>query len=478
MKQPTTTERNQGPQMRGPGSDGSLGAVVTPEKLLMDTAERLGRVREGWVGVHMHLSLLQPQNREATRLRIAVRVLDPLVVGYRSQIFLLGNSDIVILCRDIPANDLEEIVYKVRALFSKDPLAQQNSAIDEDPLTSWFDLERDFQKFFDAIQLLNLEEGARRRAQASQPPPPEPLTVKRLEEILAVLATVDVAPLVRRQAAVLMGSKSTADIVFQEFFFAMADVKKAIAPKIDIMANDWLFQYLAGVLDQYMLRSLMESVARHRSHTVSINMNLSTMKTALFQRFLDSLLPNQTLIVEIAVVDAFADLGAFFSQRDMLRSRGHKILLDRIMPLTLEMLDLTMFDADYLKLSWSPSLATTNQSNAVFPPTESIANTGPQRFVLVRCDTEEAVKWGVDVGIGMFQGRFVDAMLAAVTMSGCKSSHQCTFGQCMTRRAVIAGRDRGECTDHAMVDSLPTIRTQRRTPPTSPLPPTGGRKAS
>ncbi|MFN3076165.1 MAG: EAL domain-containing protein [Alphaproteobacteria bacterium] len=463
MKPPARTPARRPPSQGSQLNDGGPSPTVTPEKLLLETAERLGRVREGWVAVHLHLSRLQHENRDATRLRIAVRVLDPLAIGYRSQIFLLGNSDIVILCRDAPPDDLEAVVYKVRALFGKDPLAQMGGAADgDDSMATWYNLEPDYPKFFDAVQLLVLEEEGRRRAKSTQPPPPEPLTAQRLEAVLAVLEQTDVAPMIQRQAAVLVGAKNTADVAFQEFFFSMADVKRTIAPKIDVMAHEWLFQSLVGELDRHMLRALMRSAVRHRAQTVSVNLNLSTLKQSVFQSFVDSLLPNQTLIVEVAVVDAFADLPLFLSQRDMLHERGFKILLDRVTPLVLEMIDLSQFEADYFKLSWTHDLGAAHHKRVLFPPHETVAAIGPERIVLSRCDSEAAVKWGMDLGISIFQGRFVDAMLAAVTMAKCKNSSQCTFAQCVARRAAVSGRDRAECTNHVMVDALPTIRSPKR----------------
>ncbi|MBF0562871.1 MAG: EAL domain-containing protein [Alphaproteobacteria bacterium] len=435
--------------------------TVTPERILLETVERIGHLREGWIAVHLHLSDLQARYRDPSYLRIAVRVLDPRITSYRSQILLMGNGDIVVLGRNIPQEDFANAIAKVRSLFGEDPLTQTDPGDGSDPFETWYRLDTEFGIFLDVVKRLNQMEAARRKSSAGQPPKPEDLNASRLRAVLSTLESTDLVSQVRRQAVALVGNASTAEIVYQEFFFAMDEVKKVIAPNIDIMANPWLFQYLAGVLDRTMLGILARSKARFHPRGLSVNLNLSTLKEAAFQAFLDTMPPNQTLIVEVTPVDVFTDVSGYLAQRGALRERGHKMALDRLTPQTLGMLDLITFDADYFKFSWTPDLARARRVDTVKALREMVA-ARPDSCIMTRCDSEAGVRWGLDMGITLFQGRFVDAMLAAVTMAECDKSHLCTFAQCLSRRAVIDGPLRGECTNHAKVDALPSIRTPRR----------------
>ena len=44
---------------------------------------------------------------------------------------------------------------------------------------------------------------------------------------------------------------------------------------------------------------------------------------------------------------------------------------------------------------------------------QPIGRTGAERIILCRCGSAEAVRWGQELGIGLFQGRYVDSRLRA-----------------------------------------------------------------
>ena len=83
---------------------------------------------------------------------------------------------------------------------------------------------------------------------------------------------------------------------------------------------------------------------------------------------------------------------------------------------------------------------------------------GFDRVILSRCDTEISISWGLAQGIRMFQGRFLDSMISAVTMAKCAKSSACTLNQCTQRHGVINGRPRAECGDNDMLDLFPVLR--------------------
>ena len=122
-----------------PGGGGP--EIVTQESLLLGALERIARIRHGRLALQIHLSRLRPQNRQDGHIRIALRMLEPMVNAYRGQMFLFANSDIVLLLKDPNELDVENMVYKLRALFSKDPLTFADSGDGQDRFCSWFALE-------------------------------------------------------------------------------------------------------------------------------------------------------------------------------------------------------------------------------------------------------------------------------------------------------------------------------------------------
>lgn len=59
-------------------------------------------------------------------MRIALKLLEPLVIGYRCQPFVLTNDDIVILGKEMPEEDTATTLSRLRAMFSNDPLTQDD----------------------------------------------------------------------------------------------------------------------------------------------------------------------------------------------------------------------------------------------------------------------------------------------------------------------------------------------------------------
>lgn len=433
--------------------------VVTQESLLLATAERVGRIRDGRVAVHLHLSKLRPHNRQDSHLRIALRMLDPLVQFHRAQMFMLTNSDIVILCKDVKPTELDNMIYRLRGLFSKDPLTFADSGDGRDRFYSWYDLETDYDLFLELTQRLN--EDARRRMRDRQAnaalPPMEP---RGLHDVLDKLANIDIAGLVRRQSCIALNERNRAAVGFQEFFVSMADLQRTVAPDVNLMGNRWLFQHLSQVLDQRVLASIANTDFHTLPPAISVNLNISTIFTPAFRSFEAYLRSHgMKLIVEAQVLDVFADLGTYFYARDQLRERGHTVLLDGVTALTLQFMDATQYGTDLVKVFWSPDFLDPGVGMDVRRAIDVI---GVERLVLGRCDSESAIQWGLETGIPRFQGRYVCAMQSATAMSMCDKASRCTLQQCVLRHAVIAGRPRGECHNIDQLDAFPQLVAPKR----------------
>jgi hypothetical protein len=431
--------------------------VVTPESLLFDAAERIGRLREGRLALHLHLSRLLPANREEGRIRIAFRMFESMVTVYRGQIFLLSNSDIMLICKDAHLSDLDAIVYKLRALFSTDPLTYAEAADGSDRFVALYDLECDYDAFF---ALCGEMRDAVRKTKADVAPQPKrlPLEATTLVQVLDGIGNTDIAGVVRRQACIRIVEHESAEVEFQEFYMSIADLQKALAPDIDILSNRWLFQHLSQELDQQVLAALGESGLRVPPKAFSLNLNMSTIETPAFQTFEAKLRGRAGLVVEFQMLDIFNNLEGFFRARDRLRARGHKSVLDGMTSVGLQFMDCELFDTDYVKLSWSSDMQDDIRTAEI---QHSLGPVGFDRVILARCETEAAITWGMSLGIRMFQGRFLDSLIAATTMGACRNAAACTLTQCTQRHGVITGTPRGECADNDMLDLFPSLQTLR-----------------
>jgi hypothetical protein len=438
-----------------PGAAGS--EIVTQESLLLGAAERIGRVREGRLALHVHLSRLRPQNRQEGHLRIAMRMLEPMVNAYRGQMFLLSNSDIVFLLKDPNLTDVENMVFKLRALFSKDPLTFVDTGDGRDNFCTWFELEgNDYDAFLamarDAAQAARAK--AREGKEAAALAPIDP---KSLGEIMARVASMDVTPVIRRQSAIII-HQTNATVLFQEFFVAMAELQKALAPGVNLLGNRWLFQHLSQALDLKVLDALRRVDLRVRPQAFSLNLNLSTVLSPAFDAFAEGEAAGTGIFVELQILDVLADSRAFYAARQRLREKKRFLAIDGLNELTLQFMDVSQFEADLYKITWSPDMRDAEHAQQV---ARHLGTVGGDKILLARCDSEAAINWGLERGVQRFQGRYVDAMLAAYVMQFCDKAQACSLPQCLTRRAVIGGSLREQCGLPDMLDSSPVIKAPR-----------------
>lgn len=434
------------------------------ERELLDTIERGGRTPAGRTAVHLHLSRLLPGNRHPAHLRIAARLFAPLETAHHIGVFPLSNGDIVVLGRDMPEDEVERIVHRVRALFEKDPLAFQTFDDDEDdPFVTWYAFEVDYDELRDVARRLLTEAERRRAEQRQAEKPPAPMTPADLDAFTNTLATFDVRPMLRRQPCIRIQTKE-AEILFEEIFISMADVRQAIAPDIDLFADRWLFQDLSRMLDARLLDGLPQTDAVTKPARLSLNLNLESLDSREFQGVLSVLAEKQKLVVEVQVIDVFTNLQRFQTARDRLRADGHAILIDGLHPAVLGALDLKLLDPDMVKIAWHPELAAPQHPRKSEEFSELVKTFGSHRVVLARCDNETAVMWGLSKRITAFQGRFLDAVLGTVIMTKCPRSSLCTLQQCIGRRAAMSGRRRGECPNPPALDAVQRFAAPRRRP--------------
>jgi hypothetical protein len=437
--------------MNVPGTAGP--ETVTRESLLLAAVERAGRYREGRLAVQIHLSALRPQNRQEGHLRIALRMLEPMVNAYRGQMFLLSNSDIVFLLKDANVTDVGNMVFKLRALFSKDPVTFADSGDGVDRFCSWFELDSpDYEAFLGHVReaAAAAQAKAREIGEAAQ----KPLDARALGDILNRIIGLDLAGCVRRQSAIIV-NPTNATVLFQEFFIAMAELQRLLAPDLNLLGNRWLFQHLSQTLDQKVLTALHEVKLRLRPEAFNLNLNIATVLGPVLEAFARGEADGTAVTVEFQVLDVLADAKGFYAARQRLQEAGHRVALDGLNELTLQFMDVAQVGADLHKITWSPELRGAEHGAAVGRVLRALP---ADKLLLARCDSEAAINWGLENGVQRFQGRYVDAMLAAYTMQMCTLSSGCTLQQCIARRAVISGPLRAECVDLDMLDRAPVIR--------------------
>lgn len=397
------------------------------EKLLLD---RLGRLDggAGYYAVHLHLSDLKSANRKPHFVRLAARNFENIVGQHKATLFQMKNADLVLLCRNVPIEEAETPVEKVRALFSEDPLTViDETGLGEDRLSTWHDLSEreDLRNFIKVIGLLTIdaEEQSKREAAehaAAQRSVGQPLTAQHLTALAQVLPRMPFDDLIREQLCLHIGAQGPEVIIFREKFVSIGDLKKRVAPGVNLFSSIWLFQYLTEALDRTILSHLSKQGFENLSEPVSLNLNIGSVLSRDFQNFHRAVGGNtDKVIIEMQVIDIFSDLDGFSIARNMLQQNGYRVLVDGISPVSMQFFDPAVLQADFIKIGWGKEFENEEDDGSkVEDLRRIIRDAGSKSIILSRVDSEAAISWGLNLGISRFQGFLMDRLIDTIRAQG------------------------------------------------------------
>ena len=198
-------------------------------------------------------------------------------------IYILSTQDIFVLGRDLTLSMIENLERTGRRLF-------QNTEDEVNLLGGFvrrFDLERDYSRLMFLVEKLMVE-AEKARAEEQRRIRGAPLVPQYLDAILRNIKGFNILKLIRRQEAVQIAPTGMSSLFF-EYFTSMVDLKRAIAPDVDVLSNRWLFTYLSETLDLRML-GIARELYIHTPKMISLNLNLSSLFTPEFEVFLRNLI--------------------------------------------------------------------------------------------------------------------------------------------------------------------------------------------
>jgi hypothetical protein len=398
---------------------------VGPE--LLAYVKRLERNYYDWRAVHLHLSGLKAHNRRYYQLRVAASEFDRLLRQFNSELFQLRNGDIIYLWHGGPFTDVDPVVLRLRYLFSDDPLANPTAPepgpelsvegtehrADPGKFCSWFELEREYDAFcFRIEELLEQLEKEPGQSPAQTEVPLDPAKLAGLE---TSLASMDLSGLTRQQSICAVLPQTGPQALFSEIYVAVRDLGASVLPGVDLTADPWLFQHLAESLDRRLLTCLGRHELAVPDGAISVNLRLATLLSPEFLKFDHDFRRQVTspVIIELQLIDIFAELGAYLFIREFVRDRGYLVCIDGLHYLHLPLIDRKRLGADLVKVIWTPDLLDGLNEARRADLKAAIKRAGLDRVILCRCDSTDAIRWGQSFGIRLFQGHYVDSRLRA-----------------------------------------------------------------
>jgi hypothetical protein len=385
----------------------------------VEYAERLARFTEDRLAVHIHISKLPARNRRDHHIRIAATTFESLVKPLDGRIFVLSNSDIVFVCKGGRADEIEKAVNRVRHLFREDMVLESNET-KEERFATWYQLESNYPEFVWTARKL-LEDTKKRRgtelaaaaANRSSGAALQPIGPAELTKVEAALAGADVSNVLRRQPVCTLRSDGNVELLFNEVYISIPELQRLVVPGIDLAADKWLFQRLTRILDRRVLALLQHNPDGTLATHISLNLNVATVLSPEFLAYDNNLrlLARGTIAIEFQPHDIFSDMGAYGFAHDFLREREYRICVDGLSFYTLRFINREQLGADYLKLHWAPDMADKSAEKRWQRIRALIKEAGTERVILCRCDSEDAIRFGLESGMSLFQGRFVDQIV-------------------------------------------------------------------
>ena len=396
--------------------------LPSQENLLLDYVRRLEKHKKGRGVVIMHLSALRTFNRRDQHIRAAARNFEPLISSMTGQLFTMKNADVFFIFKNEAKAETETIVQKVKFLFDDDPLVAEEGKHPQ-PFATWYDANADYDTLLQLVQGMAQAEQERatavrarmdaRAALKAKQQQGEPLTPEVLARVESALVRADLSNLVRRQFVCEVDAKLVPIQSFSELFISIADLRETLLPGVNLVANRWLFQHLTETLDRRMLSMLTKTDSISISGEISFNVNVATLLSKDFQVFDDNIAASRRgqMIIELQKEDIFSNLSSYLFAREFVQDKGYRVCLDGITLETLNMLNRERLGIDMTKLVWNPELV--DGGDEVHSMIRDIVKReGDDKLILIRCDNREAIDFGKSVGLTMFQGRFVENLIA------------------------------------------------------------------
>lgn len=420
---------------------------VIYETYLLDALDRVSRNPSGYSVLYVHISKLRPKNRHPEFVKILAKLFDSVAGNARGTLFILSNGDFAILGRDITHEIIDEAVAKLREGLSTDPILHTHNSQD---FFEIYDFPQDFSKFYDYIsQMKDLALVNKQQEEINQK---RPVRVEEIDDLIKALDFIDISEIVKRQSVLKIGKDRAFHVWFQEFFVAVKDLVKKFDPSLDLLANRWLFYYLTQALDKKTMAAFPMSNLQNWPQEISLNLNLSSVFSQSFVDFAKNFLkPNQKVIVEVQLMDVFNNLPTYFKAKEILRSGGHKLLIDSVPPVTLKMLNVAHLDPDLIKIFWEPLLEFEDVNTEL---KNIISHIGAENVILAKCEDEKALKWGAKYGISAFQGPYIDNLEVALLRQKCPNAKKCTVTECLKRKRLLSGWYREGCQYKEFLESL------------------------
>jgi len=402
----------------------------TDEETLLSDLDRIKRTGNTVPRMSVVISMNRQAwfNRRRENFYVIFHAIREMVQRAEGTVYSQASFDIVFVFRVDNPQQFENIVTELDELLRRHSVATGMPDENIEESCTWYSFETQFNDFYDyakrALEDQKSQTEARLRALQRAPgaaaqagnmgPAFQAFTPAILANFEELVAKTDLKSMLRNQPVAIALTANQLRPIFREHHFAVNDLRNMIVPRINMRGQRGLFQILTRTFDARLLRALAEGHLTKAAGNISINLNVDSILSDKFREFdqrIGNFIPKGSIIVEVPRQDVFADFELYNKALDTLQKSGYRTLLDGLTPDTLTFFRRAELRADLVKMFFFRDHAEDWRMKGL---AAMLAEADINRIIMGRCETPMAFELGQAVGIRMFQGWHVDALLRAM----------------------------------------------------------------
>ncbi len=405
-------------------------AVVKKDTLILDYLKKNEKDIDNFQALYLFIHKLQNQSMRSMQRQSLIETFENVTKKSGGELFGMPNDDMVIIFNKRAHEEILACLVKIRFLFHGDPLIRDADDLQQVGFAKFFSLDNGATEFkelikstVDSIALGGTTKSSQDKGSASLKTAPSFLTAQRklrreltpsmLAKVQKVLAQTDFSSLIRRQSVCAVIGKSPPQMLFDEVYVSIADMRDMLLPDVDLTANPWLFMHLTETLDKRVLVNISRHDDGSLTNNFSINLNVSTILSDEFLEFDGNINDSMrsSVVLELQLVDIFSDIKAYILAKTFAQYRGYKICIDGITVDKLKYINRENLGSDLIKIIWHPTFMDVIKEDKHFM--DYVNKAERAKMILCRVDDPQAVEVGNSLGINLYQGRYIQRLLMA-----------------------------------------------------------------
>ena len=433
------------------------------EAFIVDLLKTLAGQNSSYYALSFNFSLLEKQSKRASNIKIATNIVHDVFKEEQGFIFVMHNFDVIIIYKGAKKSLIEKAIFQLRYLFSDDVLATKEDYAEREGFYDIYDLAFNFKNFVKLVtdlynqmfqnttqqadgeregQIRNkarAKEQEHRQQQETQERGQEIYQQKtqekeqnhhaknidvknflsnnlqqsfynaNLENLRNEILTANLDDVFKNQPIIKFSRNEFPKALYYEIYLQMSELKETLGKQDSILRNRWLFRHLTETLDFKTLEILSRYIEDERFlGSFSINLNISTILTDEFLGFCKNFIRKlgANFVIEIDIADVLCNLDYIERIQKIAKENNLRLCLDGICHNNINAINPKEFGFDLIKVKWQREII-----HKKVNLDRVIKKFGINRVILCWCDEENAIEYGKELGISIFQGRYIDRIL-------------------------------------------------------------------